>query len=120
MMASSAQYLLPGETVEVVFGGQTVSQYMYLLTGGIIFIAMNRYRVVVVTPQRILVLDAGKMSMRRARGVVAELPRSTQLGPASGVWHVIPVNGERLHVHRRFFKDINTADAGIAAGAGKA
>jgi hypothetical protein len=41
----------------------------------------------------VLILDAGRDSMRTARGVVAELPRSTRLGPASGLWHVIPAVG---------------------------
>jgi len=115
MLNSSAQFLDPGETAEAVFGGQTVSQYLFVLTGGVIFLAMNRYRIVVVTTRRVLVLDAGKLTMGKARGIVAELPRATQLGPASGVWHVIPVNGERLHVHRRFFKDVRTADAALPA-----
>jgi len=117
MRDSSAQYLEPGETTEAVFGAQTVSQYLFALTGGIIFYSMNRYRMVVVTPRRILVLDTGKFGLGKARGIVAELPRATQLGPASGVWHVIPVNGERLHVHRRFFKDIQSADAAIPTAA---
>jgi hypothetical protein len=117
MLETSAQYLEPGEEVEAVFGGQTVSQYLFALTGGIIFYSMNRYRMIVVTPQRILVLDTGKFGMRKARGIVAELPRAMQLGPASGVWHLIPVNGERLHVHRRFFKEIRNADAAIPAAA---
>jgi len=117
MRNSSAQYLEPGETIEAVFGAQTVSQYLWLLTGGIIFLSMNRYRIVTVTSQRILVLDAGKLGMRQGKGAVTELPRATQLGPASGVWHVIPVNGERLHVHRRFFKEIRTADAALSTPA---
>jgi len=117
MLTSTAQYLEPDETVEAVFGAQTVSQYLWLLTGGIIFLSMNRYRIVTVTSQRILVLDAGKLGMRKAKGAVTELPRATQLGPASGVWHVIPVNGERLHVHRRFFKEIRTADAALSTAA---
>jgi len=115
MLKSSAQYLEPGETVDAVFGAQTTSQYLYVLTGGLIFLIINRYRIGVVTQQRILILDAGKMGMRKARGVVAELPRSTQLGPASGIWHIIPANGEDLHVHRRFFKDLATADAATPA-----
>jgi hypothetical protein len=53
--------------------------------------------------------------MKTVHGVVAELPRSTRLGPASGLWHVIPAAGENLRVHRRFFKDIETADAERAA-----
>ena len=117
MVSSSAQYLHPEETVEAVFGAQTTSNYLILLTGVIGFLIMNKYRIVAVTPQRIVVLDAGKWSMKKARGVVTELPRSTRLGPASGVWHTIPANGEKLRVHRRFFKDLQTADAATPAGA---
>jgi hypothetical protein len=117
MLSSSAQYLHPGETAEAVFGAQTTSQYLFALTGAIGFIIMNSYRIVVVTPQRILVLDAGKMGMGKARGVVTELPRSTRLGPPSGVWHVIPATGEKLRVHRRFFKDLEAADAATPTAA---
>jgi hypothetical protein len=114
MGASAAQYLRPGETVQAVFGAQTASPWLAALTGVFVFLGLNSYRIVVVTPQRILVLDAGRASMKKARGVVAELPRSTRLGPASGVWHKIPVSGENLRVHRRFFKDIETADTQAA------
>jgi hypothetical protein len=107
MRDSAAPYLHPGETSQAVFGAQTASQYLAALTGVFVFL----------TPQRILVLDTGKVSMKKARGVVAELPRSTRLGPASGLWHMIPVNGEKLRVHRRFHKDIQTADAAAATAA---
>ena len=50
-----------------------------------------------------------------ARGVVTELPRTTKLGPGTGVWHQIPAGGETLRVHRRFFKDLDTADAALTA-----
>jgi hypothetical protein len=64
---------------------------------------------------RILVLDAGRTGMRKARGVVAELPRSTRLGrPGTGLWHQIAVGSEILRVHRRFFADIETSDATMA------
>ncbi len=114
MAASAAQYLGPAETVQAVFGAQTASPWLAALTGVFVFLGLNKYRIVVATPQRILVLDAGRASMKKARGVVAELPRSTRLGPASGVWHKIPASGETLRVHRRFFKDIETADAQAA------
>ena len=52
--------------------------------------------------------------MKTARGVVTELPRSTRLGPGQGRWHRIPAGSENLRVHRRFFKDIDTADAAVA------
>jgi hypothetical protein len=47
--------------------------------------------------------------------VATELPRSTRLGPGTGIWHRIPAGQENLRVHRRFFKDIDAADAAVAA-----
>jgi hypothetical protein len=111
MRDSAAQYLRPGESIQAVIGAQTASPLLAGLTGVFVFLGLNRYRILAVTPARILVLDAGKASMKKARGVVLELPRPTQLGPATGVWHQIPAGSETLRVHRRFFKDIETADA---------
>jgi hypothetical protein len=115
MRASAAQYLQPGEPVEAVIGAQTASQWVAALTGVFVFLGLNRYRILAVTPTRIVVLDAGKTSMKTARGVVMELPRATRLGPGSGIWHRIPAGSETLRVHRRFFKDIDAADAVSAA-----
>jgi hypothetical protein len=115
MRDSATPYLQPGETVQAVFGAQTASQWLAALTGVFVFLGFNRYRIFVVTQQRILVLDAGKSSMKKARGVVMELPRSTRLGPATGLWYVIPAGQEKLRVHRRFFKDIEASDSGAAA-----
>ncbi|HSZ44361.1 MAG TPA: hypothetical protein VK823_03430 [Streptosporangiaceae bacterium] len=115
MRKSASQYLQPGEPVHAVIGAQTASQFLAALTGIFVFLSMNRYRILAVTPTRIVVLDAGKMGMGTARGVVTELPRSTRLGPATGMWHRIPAGSETLRVHRRFFKDIETADSVSAA-----
>jgi hypothetical protein len=113
MRDSAAQYLPPGEPVQAVIGAQTASAWLAALTGALVFLGLNRYRIIVVTSARIVVLDAGKTSMKKARGVVTELPRSTRLGPGSGVWHQIPAGSETLRVHRRFFKDLQTADAAL-------
>jgi hypothetical protein len=115
MRDSAAQYLRPGEPVQAVIGAQTASQWLAGLTGVFVFLSLNRYRILAVTPTRILVLDAGKTSMKKARGVVTELPRSTRLGPGTGLWHRIPAGGENLRVHRRFFKDLETADTALAS-----
>jgi hypothetical protein len=117
MRDSAVPYLEPGEQVQAVIGAQTASQYLAAITGVFVFLGFNRYRILAVTPRRIVVLDAGKTSMKKARGVVTELPRSTRLGPAAGMWHQIPVGRETLRVHRRFYKDIETADAVITATA---
>ncbi len=115
-MAESARpFLKPGEQIQAVFGAQTASQYIAALAGIFFFLGLNRFRILVVTPERIVVLDAGKMSFKKAKAALGELPRATRLGPAGGIWHVIEVNGEKLRVHRRFFKDLETADASIAA-----
>ena len=115
MRDSAAQYLQPGEPIQAVIGAQTASAYLAALTGVFVFLGLNKYRIIAVTPARIVVLDAGKTSMKKARGVVTELPRSTRLGPGTGVWHRIPASGETLRVHRRFFKDLDTADAALTA-----
>ena len=110
MRDSATQYLQPGEPIQAVIGAQTASPLLAGLTGVFVFLGFNHYRILVVTPTRIVVLDAGKTSFKKARGVVTELPRSTRLGPATGLWHQIPAGGETLRVHRRFFKDIEIAD----------
>jgi hypothetical protein len=68
-----------------VIGAQTASQWLAALTGVFVFLGFNHYRILAVTPTRIVVLDAGKVSLKKARGVVTELPRSTRLGPATGI-----------------------------------
>jgi hypothetical protein len=110
MRDSAIPVLEPGEPVQAVIGAQTASQYVAGIAGIFVFLGLNRYRILAVTPTRIVVLDAGKTNMKKARGVVTQLPRSTRLGPATGMWHKIPVNGETLRVHRRFYKDIEAAD----------
>ena len=110
MRDSAAQYLQPGEQIQAVIGAQTASQWLAALTGIFVFLGLNHYRILAVTNARIVVLDAGKTSMKKARGVVTVLPRSTRLGPGTGLWHQIPAGSETLRVHRRFFKDIEAAD----------
>jgi hypothetical protein len=125
MRESARTYLRPTETVHAVFAGQTASQYVIALSSpfgalGVLLaqlLTSNRYRIFAVTNERILVLDAGKWSMKKARGIVAELPRSTRVGPASGLWHPITVDGKTVRVNRRFFKDIEAADATAAGSA---
>ena len=115
MRSSAAQFLRPGEPIQAVIGAQTASQWLAALTGVFVFLGLNSYRIIAVTPTRIVVLDAGRTSLKKARGVVTELPRSTRLGPGTGMWHRIPAGTETLRVHRRFFKDLDAADSVAAA-----
>ena len=58
MRASAAQYLQPGEPIQAVIGAQTASQYLAALTGVFVFLGLNRYRIIAVTPARIVELIA--------------------------------------------------------------
>jgi len=115
MRSSAAQFLQPGEQIQAVIGAQTASQWLAGLTGIFVFLGLNRYRIIAVTADRIVVLDAGKTSMKTAREVVTELPRSTRLGPGTGLWHKIKAGNETLRVHRRYFKDIEAADTAASS-----
>ena len=112
MRSSAVAYLRPGECVQAVIGAQTANQWLAAFGGLFLFLGPSRYRILAVTPDRIVVLDAGKLNLKKARGVVTELPRSTRLGPGSGLWHQIKAGEETLRVHRRFYTDLDFADFG--------
>src|ERR1700729_4259697 len=114
MAANAAPFLQPGETIQAVFAGQTTSAYFALISFWIIILS-DSYRAIVVTDRRILVCQAGRMSQTQIKGVIRELPRSTRIGPPSGLWYKSESLGERIYVHKRFHPDINRADAAIAA-----
>jgi hypothetical protein len=116
MGESVRPFLRDGEQLQAVIGAQTASAYVAGIAGALPFLGLNRYRIIAATTQRILVLDAGKLSMKKARGVVTELPRNTPLGQPSGMWHVIPIQGEKLRVPKRFFRDVEQANAGGVSG----
>jgi hypothetical protein len=122
MRASAAQFLNPGETTQEVLGAQTGSPLVrgigsaFGLLGVLITVAFNKYRIVAVTDQRILVLDTGRWGMKTARGVVDVLPRGIRLGPARGVWHSLELPSGKVWIHRRFYKDMEAADMMVAPG----
>ena len=66
-------------------------------------------RAVVATDRRILLLELG-MRVSIVKGVLAEVPRETKLGPCRGVFYPIGVFGTDLQVFRRFFRDVAEAD----------
>jgi hypothetical protein len=106
-------YLAEGEHVQVTLAAQTMSQWWVLLTFFILLFG-NRYRSIVVTDRRILVLDTGRLSMANAKAVVRELPRATRIGPSTGgIWYRTESLGETLRINRRFYKDIERADAAV-------
>jgi hypothetical protein len=82
----------------------------------LVIIFKNAYRVVVVTDRRILVCRSGRLGVTKVNEVIDELPRHTQIGPASGLWYKCETLGERLYIHKRFHKDIAQVDAARLSG----
>ena len=108
--ANAAHLLQPGETIQAVFCTQTTSQY-YALLLTLIIILSDAYRVVVVTDKRILVCRSGRFRMSPVKRVIRELSRNTRIGPPRGLWWRCETLGEPVYVHKRFHKDVTTADA---------
>jgi hypothetical protein len=109
-------YLEPGETVQAVFpatGGLT--PYFLFLTYLLFF--FMKYVIVAVTDRRILLLQASMWATTKPKGVLGVFPRETRLGPVSGLWGKIDLGGTTYHVHRRFHRDVQAADAAAAAPA---
>jgi hypothetical protein len=108
--AEAANILQPGESIQQIFGAQTTSAYLGGLSP-LMMLFINGYRVVVVTDKRIIVTKSGRLTTTPVKGVDRELPRSFKFGEPNGLWHKFDANGQTLHVARRFFKDMEAADA---------
>jgi hypothetical protein len=102
---NAAPFAPPGEQVEAVIPAQTASQW-WIALALIVFLILNRYRMIVVTPTQIAVLDCGRWRAIKPKSVVTVVPRAA-LGPPQGViFHKVTIGDETLRVHRRFFDDI--------------
>jgi hypothetical protein len=112
---NAAHLLQPGETIQSIFLAQTVSAYFALISYWIIIFS-NAYRVVVVTDRRILVCYSGRLRQTPVKDVNRELPRSTRIGPPSGLWYRCDTLGGQLYINKRFHKDVTAADAALTAG----
>jgi hypothetical protein len=116
LRANTADVLEPGEQVQAVFNAQAASPWLSIISIWIIMMK-NAYRIAVVTDKRILLIQAGRFSVTQNKGVIRELPRSTKIGPADGLWYQTDALGEHLWIHKRWAKDIAEADAAAPAAA---
>ena len=102
-------FLEPGEQVQAVFMAQTgPNPYLGLLTTLVFF--WTKHHVFAVTDRRILVLSAGAFSPSKPKAVLTSLPRTTVLGPLSGLWGTMELDGTKYFVNKRFHKDVEEAD----------
>lgn len=114
-LASRSQPLLPpNSSIRQVFMCQTgPSPYWFLLT--YLVFPWIKYRIVCVTDDAIYILRAGKFAPSFPKELVETTPRAQQLGPVSGLWAQLHLQGERHWVNKRFHKDIEAADRGHAS-----
>ena len=109
--------LEPGEQVQEVFLAQTGPSPWFAILTYLIFFAVKR-RIVVATDRAIVIIKAGALSGTSAKEVIGRLPRSTRIGPLSGIWAKTKLGPDKVHIHKRFHGDVARADA--AAGAAPA
>jgi hypothetical protein len=70
-------------------------------------------RLIVVTNQSVLVLRRWRSVWREKVALLARLPRGTRIGPVSGLFAKISLNGEQMFVARQFHSDVRAADAAV-------
>lgn len=119
MRAGAAPLLRPGETVQAVLPAQTINPLLYVpmvlmavVPAILIVLIAEPFRVIVVTDRRILVCRSGKVRSAEVGNVVATCKRSTEIGPARGLWRFKcrSLGEEPLYIPRRFFADVRQAD----------
>lgn len=83
--------------------------------GWLSFLAVNRYRIVVVADQAFYLVDCGRSIFFRPRRLLGTFPRAP-LGPLRGLMATITIGGHRLHVPRAWFAQVRWADWELFAG----
>jgi len=111
IMSNARPFLDEGESIEAVFVSQAKSPW-WVLVSLWIAIVTKAYRAVVVTDKRILVCQTARFKTTKIEGIIRELPRSTRIGPATGLlFYRCDSLGETLWIHRAYRKDVDTADS---------
>lgn len=114
LVARVQPLLEPGEQVQAVIPAQTGPSpgWVLLLNQLLVFV---RRRLIVATDRAVVVVRAGVVLGLSAKEVRARLPRTTPLGPLSGLWDAVHLDGERLWVLRPFHRDVERADQATPA-----
>ena len=119
-IAEAAQpQLEEGEQIRHVFVAQTgPSPYWSFLTY-LIWFAIQVYDVV-VTARSLVFVRASFWRQANPKHIEGRFPRNMRLGPVSGLWGKMEIDGRRFWVHKRFHKDVAAADAEVADAPGPA
>jgi hypothetical protein len=121
-MASRCQPLLPEEQIGYIIYCQRHSPYTMALRP-------VQPRVIAVTEAHVWIIRVGATWVYAGsgvgaasflgppKGIIAKLPRDTRIGPVSGglMWGRATINGERVWIPRKYYKDVEAADRGTSA-----
>ena len=131
---SAAPFVDEGERVQAAFFGQSISPWWtfapvtlcigvftalhadLLLMAAVAGVStipitlITKYRNVIVTDRRMLVLAGSPWRVEKISSVVRELPRTTLIGPAIGTYYETQAIGERLFIPKGYAEQISIAD----------
>ena len=112
LLERAQQFTGPDEAVRYAITGQTGTKPTWRFLSFWLIVA-NKARIIVVTPNRILVLKAGQLrsSRNKPKAVLFELPRATYLGPLHGGWSKIRLGNEGIWVARNSYQILEKANA---------
>ena len=106
--------LEPGEQVQAVIPCQTGPSPWFAALSWLIVLFGAKYYLLVATDRNLVAIRAGAWVPFKPKAVEQRLPRSTRIGPVSGMWGRSDVLG-KTHIHKRFHQDVEVADSMIGA-----
>ncbi|RKR92368.1 hypothetical protein BDK92_6806 [Micromonospora pisi] len=116
LAARVVPFLEPGEVLQEVFPAQGgITPWLGSGMGVLIALALVRFRIVAVTGDAVVVMEAGGLTYTTPTKVLARLPRDTRIGPVRGIWAKTRIGEEKLYVHWRFHKQVRAADAALVS-----
>ncbi len=106
----SQPLLEPGEQIQAVVGAHTVHPVLCVI--GWLLWVKNDYTAIVATDRRIVTIVFGRWTWGTPTQIDGTYPRSTRLGPASGLWHkVVTLDPDvPLWTYKQFHPAIDAAD----------
>lgn len=111
-------HLEPGEQVHAVFMAQTGPSPYFSFLSALIVLFGAKYYVVAATDRNYVVCRASAWVPSKIKAFEQRLPRNVQVGPLSGLWGSSTLLGRTTHVHKRFHKDVEAADAYVTQAVG--
>ena len=112
LLQRAQQFTAADEPVRYAITGQTGTKPTWRYLSFWLIVA-NKARIIVITPNRIMVLKAGQLrsSRTKPKSFLFELPRATYLGPHHGSWSKLQLGNEGIWVARNSYQILEKANA---------